>query len=171
MTALKALLTDARAIGLDALVEVHDETELGRALTAGADLIGVNNRNLRTLAVDIDASRRLARLLPAARDRRRRKRAEDAGRFARAAGSRLRRVPRGRTADDGTRPGVRRYGTERIGAGRASARQAVAAGGRAEAECRGAVDLGASDATRSRSGVRGNAVDGENADDDVHPFA
>ena len=63
--ALKTLLTDARTIGLDALVEVHDEAELARALTAGADLIGVNNRNLRTLTVDVDASRRLARLLPA----------------------------------------------------------------------------------------------------------
>lgn len=61
---LRSLLNDARAIGLDVLVEVHDEAELGRALAAGADLVGVNNRNLRTLAVDIGASRRLARLLP-----------------------------------------------------------------------------------------------------------
>jgi indole-3-glycerol phosphate synthase len=62
---LESLVNEARALGLDVLVEVHDETELGRALAAGADLVGVNNRNLRTLAVDIDASRRLARLLPA----------------------------------------------------------------------------------------------------------
>ena len=55
------------ALGLDVLVEVHDEAELGRALDAGADLIGVNNRNLRTLAVDIDASRRLARAVAAGR--------------------------------------------------------------------------------------------------------
>jgi indole-3-glycerol phosphate synthase len=61
---LEALLTAARAIGLDVLVEVHDQPELDRALAAGADLVGVNNRNLRTLAVDIDASRRLAPLLP-----------------------------------------------------------------------------------------------------------
>jgi indole-3-glycerol phosphate synthase len=61
---LGVLLTEARAIGLDALVEVHDETELHRAVGAGADLVGVNNRNLRTLEVDVDASRRLARLMP-----------------------------------------------------------------------------------------------------------
>jgi len=61
---LGVLLTEARAIGLDALVEVHDETELHRAVDAGADLVGVNNRNLRTLEVDVDASRRLATLVP-----------------------------------------------------------------------------------------------------------
>jgi indole-3-glycerol phosphate synthase len=61
---LDALRAEARVIGLDALVEVHDEAELARALAAGADLVGVNNRNLRTLTVDVDASRRLARLLP-----------------------------------------------------------------------------------------------------------
>jgi indole-3-glycerol phosphate synthase len=58
------LLAAARQSGLDALVEVHDELELDRALAAGADLVGVNNRNLRTLAVDLDASRRLASLMP-----------------------------------------------------------------------------------------------------------
>ena len=57
---LESLLAEARAIGLDVLVEVHDETELESALAAGAQMIGVNNRNLRTLAVDVDASRRLA---------------------------------------------------------------------------------------------------------------
>ena len=62
---LGSLLAGARATGLDVLVEVHDETELDRALAAGAQLVGVNNRNLRTLAVDVDASRRLAISLPA----------------------------------------------------------------------------------------------------------
>jgi indole-3-glycerol phosphate synthase len=62
--ALESLLAEARAIGLDVLVEVHDETELDRALGAGAQLVGVNNRNLRTLAVDVDASRRLGARLP-----------------------------------------------------------------------------------------------------------
>jgi indole-3-glycerol phosphate synthase len=61
---LSVLHAEARAIGLDPLVEVHDEGELARALGAGADLVGVNNRNLRTLRVDVDASRRLARRLP-----------------------------------------------------------------------------------------------------------
>ena len=58
------LLAAARQSGLDALVEVHDEPELDRALAAGADLVGVNNRNLRTLAIDLEASRRLAALMP-----------------------------------------------------------------------------------------------------------
>ena len=50
--------------GLAALVEVHDEDELTRAVDCGARLIGVNNRNLRTLQVDIDASHRLAARVP-----------------------------------------------------------------------------------------------------------
>ena len=54
----------ARDLGLDVLVEVHDATELARALDAGADLIGVNNRNLRTLTVDVDASERLIAGMP-----------------------------------------------------------------------------------------------------------
>jgi len=56
---LRALLARAGEIGLDALVEVHDEAELADALDAGARIIGVNNRNLRTLAVDVEASERL----------------------------------------------------------------------------------------------------------------
>ena len=49
---LKQLLDHARSRGLDALVEVHDEAEVDRALAAGASLIGVNNRDLETLVVD-----------------------------------------------------------------------------------------------------------------------
>ena len=48
---LRARLVDAGNLGLDALVEVHDRDELGRALAAGATLVGVNSRNLRTLEV------------------------------------------------------------------------------------------------------------------------
>ena len=62
---LRRLRDEARALGLDALVEVHDEDELTRALDAGADLVGVNNRNLRTLAVDVAASARIGPRLPA----------------------------------------------------------------------------------------------------------
>ncbi|HXE80281.1 MAG TPA: indole-3-glycerol phosphate synthase TrpC [Vicinamibacterales bacterium] len=62
--ALLELLGEAREASLDVLVEVHDEEELGRALAAGADIVGVNNRNLRTLAVDLETSRRLASLFP-----------------------------------------------------------------------------------------------------------
>jgi indole-3-glycerol phosphate synthase len=62
--ALRALADRASAIGLDVLVEVHDATELRVALDAGATTIGVNNRNLRTLAVDIGASEDLVRRMP-----------------------------------------------------------------------------------------------------------
>ena len=61
---LVRLQARARALGLAALVEVHDDAELSRAIDAGARMIGVNNRNLRTLAVDVDASYRLAARIP-----------------------------------------------------------------------------------------------------------
>lgn len=61
---LVRLQARAWALGLAALVEVHDETELARALDAGARLVGVNNRNLKTLAVDVHASDRLAARIP-----------------------------------------------------------------------------------------------------------
>jgi indole-3-glycerol phosphate synthase len=52
------------AISCDALVEVHDEAELERAITAGAKIIGVNNRNLRDFSVDLGASERLSQQIP-----------------------------------------------------------------------------------------------------------
>jgi len=61
---LVRLQARAWALGLAALVEVHDEEELTRAIDSGARVIGVNNRNLRTLQVDIDASYRLAARVP-----------------------------------------------------------------------------------------------------------
>ena len=51
--ALQLLLDEASAFGLAVLVEVHDGLELSRAIDAGALMVGVNNRNLRTLVVDI----------------------------------------------------------------------------------------------------------------------
>jgi indole-3-glycerol phosphate synthase len=61
---LVRLQARAWEVGLAALVEVHDEAELTRAVDSGARLIGVNNRNLRTLQVDIDGSYRLAGRIP-----------------------------------------------------------------------------------------------------------
>ncbi len=54
-----AYLSFARALGLDALVEVHDETELELALTSGAQLLGVNNRDLKSLEIDLTTAPRL----------------------------------------------------------------------------------------------------------------
>jgi indole-3-glycerol phosphate synthase len=62
---LRRLLVRARELELDALCEAHDETELERALAAGADLIGVNSRDLRTFHVDLSTPLRLAERLPA----------------------------------------------------------------------------------------------------------
>lgn len=61
---LKDLVALSRQLKLDALVEVHDETELGEALESGASIIGVNNRDLKTFDVDVQTSLRLAKLIP-----------------------------------------------------------------------------------------------------------
>jgi indole-3-glycerol phosphate synthase len=61
--ALESLIERARSIGLTPLVEVHDEDEVARAQAAGADLVGVNARNLKTLEVDRDTFGRLAPLI------------------------------------------------------------------------------------------------------------
>jgi indole-3-glycerol phosphate synthase len=54
----------AERYGMAALVEVHDEEELGPAIASGARLIGVNNRNLHTFEVSLDTSLRLAEKIP-----------------------------------------------------------------------------------------------------------
>ena len=62
---LRALAGTAAALELDVLVEVHSAEELAVAAEAGSTIIGVNNRNLRTLAVDLEASESLIRRMPA----------------------------------------------------------------------------------------------------------
>ena len=62
-TTMATLDARARALGLDVLVEVHDEAELVRAKALGADLIGVNNRNLKTFETDLETTERLAEKL------------------------------------------------------------------------------------------------------------
>jgi indole-3-glycerol phosphate synthase len=62
--ALVSLIERAESIGLTPLVEVHDEQEIDRAVDAGARIIGVNARDLKTLKVDRDTFARLAPRIP-----------------------------------------------------------------------------------------------------------
>lgn len=61
---LKDLYAATRALGMDALVEVHDETDLERALEVGPDLIGVNHRDLETFEVDPERTAKIVPLVP-----------------------------------------------------------------------------------------------------------
>lgn len=61
---LQRLAAFAAGLGLDTLVEVHDADELRIAIDSGARVIGVNNRNLRTLVVDVHASETLVAMMP-----------------------------------------------------------------------------------------------------------
>ena len=58
------LLAEAERFGMDALIETHDEAEMSRACALGGDLVGINNRSLRTFEVDLAVTERLAMLSP-----------------------------------------------------------------------------------------------------------
>ena len=60
----RAVIDEARLLGMEALVEVHDEAEMRRALALRAPLIGINNRDLRDLSIDLSTTERLSRLAP-----------------------------------------------------------------------------------------------------------
>jgi indole-3-glycerol phosphate synthase/phosphoribosylanthranilate isomerase len=62
--AARAMIAEAARFRMDALVEVHDEQEMHRALVLGAPIIGINNRDLRDLSIDLSTTERLAGLAP-----------------------------------------------------------------------------------------------------------
>src|SRR5260370_29074151 len=65
--AARELAATAAELGLDVLVEVHDRAELDRALRLDARLIGINNRDLKTLKIDLRTAENLAPLVPPGR--------------------------------------------------------------------------------------------------------
>ena len=61
---LNELIELTHSLGMNAVVEVHDEVELERALGSGARIIGINNRDLKTFTVDLDVSLNLSKSVP-----------------------------------------------------------------------------------------------------------
>jgi indole-3-glycerol phosphate synthase len=61
---LSALLSFSKELGMEALVEIHDKTDLLKAISAGSDIIGINHRNLETFEMDMSLSQRLLPFIP-----------------------------------------------------------------------------------------------------------
>jgi indole-3-glycerol phosphate synthase/phosphoribosylanthranilate isomerase len=61
---IAVIMAEARRLGMEVLVETHDEAELKRALSLGAQIVGINNRDLKTLKTDLAVTERLAPLVP-----------------------------------------------------------------------------------------------------------
>ncbi|MDR3163407.1 MAG: indole-3-glycerol phosphate synthase TrpC [Helicobacteraceae bacterium] len=61
---LKKLLTDSRLLGMNALVEIHDKSDLAKAVAASADIVGINHRNLDDMTIDLNLSEKLIPLIP-----------------------------------------------------------------------------------------------------------
>ena len=64
---MAAFLEQAHGLGMDVLVETHDEAEIARALTVGAEIIGINHRDLRTFTMDMDLAVRMRAKIPASK--------------------------------------------------------------------------------------------------------
>lgn len=99
---LDVLLARARQLGMVALVELHDEANVGRVLAAGADLVGINNRDLKRFVTDLELTLRLRDRIPpevtlvsesGIRDRRDVERLQAAGVSAMLVGESLMRAP------------------------------------------------------------------------------
>jgi len=142
--ALDECLEAVRRAGAHALVEVHDEAQLERAVVAGAACVGINNRDLRTLRTDLGTFSRCAGCFPTLRQRRRVRGAQRRRRHSAGGGGGGRGAGR-RGVDASGRPGhaLCRDGGRRRGRGRSVAVIVKVCGVRTAAIAECAVDAGA----------------------------